>query len=160
MRPGLYLERATLDDVAALAALEAACFSHPWTEGQIADEIAAGPPGAVFVLRSLAAGGGPALTCAACAYRVVVDEMQVLDVAVATDRRRLGLARFLLRIAMRGALRSGARIAVLEVRAGNEQALALYEALGFVRQGIRREYYRQPVEDAVLLQRRLAPGDC
>jgi ribosomal-protein-alanine N-acetyltransferase len=160
MTRAVYLDRATPDDVVALAALQAVCFSHPWTRTQIAAEIAAGPPGAVLVLRSPVARGRPAEPCAACAYRIVLDELHLLDVAVAPDRRRRGLARFLMRVAMRRALRAGALTALLEVRAGNHEALALYASLGFERQGARRHYYRDPVEDALLLQRRLVSSDC
>jgi ribosomal-protein-alanine N-acetyltransferase len=48
-------------------------------------------------------------------------------------------------------VRAGARVALLELRAGNEGALALYESLGFRRLALRRAYYRQPVEDALVL---------
>ena len=53
------------------------------------------------------------------------------------------------------AARAGARRALLEVRAGNREALALYESLGFRRLGVRRGYYREPVEDALVLAREL-----
>jgi ribosomal-protein-alanine N-acetyltransferase len=148
---GVCLDRATTADVAALAELEAVCFSHPWTPGQIAGEIEHGPPGAVLVLRHPA--GGRLLPCAACAYRVVADEMHILDLAVAPDWRRRGLARFLLRTAIRRAVRAGARRALLEVRAGNREAALLYLSLGFERRAVRRGYYREPTEDAILLER-------
>ncbi len=153
----VYLERATAEDVPALAALEAACFSHPWTQAQIAAELGVGPPGAVLVLRGLGDSHGRGDTgrelCAACAYRVVVDEMEILDVAVHPAWRRQGLAGVLLRCALRRGARAGARTAFLEVRAGNRAGLRLYESLGFARAGLRPGYYREPVEDAVLLCR-------
>ena len=130
MRRGLFLERATETDVAALAELEAACFSHPWTPAQIAQEIAAGPPGAVLVLRNPLGAGRETAACGACAYRVVLDEMHVLDLAVAPGWRRRGLARFLIGIAIKRAVRAGARKALLEVRAGNRDAVALYLIAG------------------------------
>jgi ribosomal-protein-alanine N-acetyltransferase len=147
----VFLERAVSADVAALAALEAACFSHPWTPAQIAEEVAGGPPGGVLVLRGVGRDGHGAL-CAACAYRVVLDEMHILDVAVHPAWRRRGLARFLLRVALGRAAAAGARTALLEVRAGNHEALRLYESLGFARDGVRCQYYREPVEDAVVLR--------
>jgi ribosomal-protein-alanine N-acetyltransferase len=54
---------------------------------------------------------------------------------------------------MRKASRTGAVRALLEVRAGNREALALYESLGFRRVGVRRGYYRDPAEDALLMTR-------
>jgi ribosomal-protein-alanine acetyltransferase len=84
-------------------------------------------------------------------YRVVVDEMHILNVAVAPAWRRRGLARWLLRFALDRAGRAGAIRALLEVRDGNAEARALYADMGFVRLGLRRDYYREPVEDAVVL---------
>lgn len=152
MTRGVFLERALDSDVPALAALEVACFSHPWTPAQIRDEVAAGPPGAVLVLRGVAPQGGGDL-CGACAYRVVLDEMLILDLAVHPACRGRGFARFLLRVALRRAAAAGARRALLEVRAGNLGARRLYESLGFARDGVRRDYYSEPVEDAILLLR-------
>ena len=73
--------------------------------------------------------------------------------AVAPPERRRGIARWLLRFAMGRAARRGACRALLEVRAGNREAVALYESLGFRRLCLRREYYREPVEDALVLAR-------
>jgi [ribosomal protein S18]-alanine N-acetyltransferase len=159
VRRRVFLSRATAADAEALAALAAACHSHPWTAAQISEEIAAGPPGAVLVLRAAGLEGG-VVPCASCAYRVVADEMDVLDVAVHPDSRRRGLGRFLVRLALARGHRAGARVARLEVRAGNEPALALYASLGFRRGGLRRQYYREPVEDAVLMERDGLGQDC
>jgi len=147
--PGLLLRQARPEDLPELAALEAACFTHPWTEAQIAEEMAVSSPGGVFVLES--AARERRVLCAYCAFRLVVDEMHVMNLAVAPEARRRGLARRLLRFALRRAARAGAETAFLELRAGNEGALALYESLGFRRLSRRRAYYRQPVEDALVL---------
>lgn len=152
MSRGLLLRRAVLADVPALEALERACFTHPWTAAQLADELAAGSPGLVLVLER-PAGGGVRGLCAYGAFRLVLDEMHVMNVAVAPPERRRGIARWLLTFSMRRAARSGARRALLEVRAGNREAVALYESLGFRRLGVRRGYYREPVEDALVLAR-------
>ena len=146
------LELAGTADLPDLTALEKACFSHPWTRAQIAAELAAGPPGAVLVLRGVGSEGRSEL-CGACAYRVIADEMHILDLAIHPAWRRRGLARALLRVALRRAAAAGAETALLEVRVGNREALRLYESLGFVRDGVRRQYYREPVEDAALLRR-------
>jgi ribosomal-protein-alanine N-acetyltransferase len=88
-----------------------------------------------------------------CASRLVLDELHVLDLAVHPGWRRRGLARFLLGLALRQAAKAGAQVALLEVRAGNAPALALYAGLGFRPVGRRPGYYREPVEDALLLER-------
>jgi ribosomal-protein-alanine N-acetyltransferase len=61
---------------------------------------------------------------------------------------------------MRAAARKGASRALLEVRAGNREAVALYESLGFRRLGLRREYYREPLEDALVLVRERLEASC
>jgi ribosomal-protein-alanine N-acetyltransferase len=147
------LRQARDSDVPALAALEAACFTHPWTAAQIAEELAAAPPGGIFVLEGPRRPGGTGGLCAYCAFRLVLDEMHVLNVAVSPGERRRGLARRLLGFVLRRAARAGARRAFLELRAGNASALALYESLGFRRLSLRRGYYRDPVEDALVLVR-------
>jgi ribosomal-protein-alanine N-acetyltransferase len=62
------------------------------------------------------------------------------------------------RLAMARGARAGARRALLEVRAGNTPARALYASLGFTDRGVRRGYYTAPLEDAVVLER--AVPDC
>jgi ribosomal-protein-alanine N-acetyltransferase len=150
---GLFVARALPADAAELAGLVAECFAQPWSERQLADELAQPPPSAILVARARRAAGPRCRAVALCAFRVIVDELHVLDVAVVPDARRQGLARLLLGLALRAGARAGARVGLLEVRAGNSAALALYASLGFRLAGRRRDYYRGPVEDAVLLER-------
>jgi len=157
--PGLSLERATAEDLPALAALEAECHTHPWNQSQFQEEASLGPPNALLVLRAAAWSperwrGIRAYT----AYRVVVDEMHILNLAVAPGWRRRGLARWLLGFAVPRAARSGARRVFLEVRQSNRDALSLYEALGFGRVGMRSDYYSDPREAAVLLALEKVPN--
>jgi ribosomal-protein-alanine N-acetyltransferase len=153
VNPRVFLRQARPSDVPALAALEASCFTHPWTEAQVAEEVAAAPPGGVLVLEGPRRPDGAGGVCAYCAFRVVLDEVHVMNVAVAPGERRRGLAHRLLGVVLRRAARAGARRAFLELRAGNRGALALYESLGFRRLSLRRAYYREPVEDALVLVR-------
>jgi len=70
---------------------------------------------------------------------------------VASAQRRNGLGRDLLRFLLAEARAAGAIRLLLEVRTGNGAARALYRGLGFQEEGLRRRYYRDPVEDAVLM---------
>ncbi len=83
--------------------------------------------------------------------RVSADEVHVNNIGVRESARRFGLGRRLLGSALDAARRSGSMSAVLEVRAGNLPALALYREFGFEVVGRRRNYYRDPTEDALLM---------
>ena len=150
---GLFVAGAASADAEELARLAGECFAQPWNERQFADELAQPPPSGILVVRARLAARPLARAVALCSCRLIVDELHVLDVAVAPDARRQGLARLLLGLALRAGARAGARVALLEVRAGNAAALALYASLGFRLAGRRRNYYRDPVEDALLLDR-------
>ena len=89
-----------------------------------------------------------------CGLLMVLDEGDVTNVAVKRDRQREGIGNFLMESMLRLAYEQGIRTVHLEVRAGNSVAVRLYERLGFVKDGIRKGYYTDPVEDAVLMTRR------
>jgi [ribosomal protein S18]-alanine N-acetyltransferase len=110
----------------------------------------------LVVLRAPRPGAADSRDIAAyCVFRVVADEMEVLSLAVTPEWRRQGLGRWLARLALAMGARNGARAAFLEVRAGNEPARRLYGLLGFEVTGRRARYYKDPVEDAVVLARPL-----
>ncbi|HEX8499225.1 MAG TPA: ribosomal protein S18-alanine N-acetyltransferase [Pyrinomonadaceae bacterium] len=91
------------------------------------------------------------------AARINADELHVNNLGVWPESRRRGVGAALLGAALDFAARCGAREAVLEVRAGNLPARALYERFGFAVVGERRNYYKEPVEDAKIMTMRLAP---
>ena len=91
------------------------------------------------------------------AARINADELHVNNIGVWPEARRRGVGGALLRAALEVAARCGATQAVLEVRASNLPAQAMYERFGFEVVGERRNYYRDPVEDAKIMVRRLAP---
>ncbi len=90
--------------------------------------------------------------------RFVAEELEVLNLAVAPDYRRRGIARRLLGEALAQARACGAGQCWLEVRVSNQPALEFYRALGFAESHRRWRYYRDPVEDAVVCVRRVAPA--
>lgn len=83
--------------------------------------------------------------------RVAADEFEILNLAVGEGCRRRGVASQLVNAALEGSRAAGARQAYLEVRASNEGGIAFYSRMGFRVCGRRPNYYRNPVEDAVLL---------
>jgi len=149
---GVFLRRAQPNDAAAVAALEGVSALHPWSELQLRDEIVRPAPDAVLVLE------GRGRIVAYAAFRVVLDEIHVMNLAVHPDARRRGLGRFLLGIALARAVRAGASRVLLEVRASNAAARALYSECGFVRLGERKHYYVDPPDDALVLVRETCEG--
>ena len=79
------------------------------------------------------------------------DELHINNVAVREDYRRRGIGRRLLDRILEEGKRSGATAAFLELRAGNKAALALYEECGFRVTSQRKQYYSDPVEDALVM---------
>jgi [ribosomal protein S18]-alanine N-acetyltransferase len=151
----LFLDAATEADVPALVGLEKQSFTHPWTEGNFREVVSGASRATVLVLREARGPGSRQTTVvvAYCVCQVVADELHILDLAVAPERQRRGLGRWLLVYALARASRRGADRAFLEVRRSNEAAIGLYQALGFSVLAERRGYYRDPGEDALVLQK-------
>jgi ribosomal-protein-alanine N-acetyltransferase len=151
----LFLDEARPDDVDALAAVERRCSPHPWTPRHFEAGLDPARRTRILVLRAAESGADAPRVVAFCAIRLVADEVHVENLAVLAELRRRGLGRLLLATALGAALRSGARVALLEVRAGNTGAQRLYAAAGFREAGRRSGYYCEPPEDALVLQRLL-----
>ena len=139
------LRPASRADLAALAALERAAFSDPWSRAQLATALAW--PGAIAMVAEDADE-----IVGYVLGRVIVDEGEILSIATRPTRRREGIGRNLLS-AMTGAMTAaGAHAAWLEVRMSNDAARAMYQSAGFEPAGIRPGYYRLPDEDALILR--------
>ena len=128
----------------AAAELERACFTHPWTEKQLAEDLDN------ELLTLLAAEGADGTLLGYGEVRTVVDEGTLERIAVAPQYRRRGVAEAILRRFLRDG-REKLAFLTLEVRAGNTPAIALYEKLGFRVVGRRKNYYRELHEDALLM---------
>jgi ribosomal-protein-alanine N-acetyltransferase len=134
------------EDIDAVAALEAATFTNPWTRDMLAKELRESTVARVYVLRL------PGERVAAfCSCWLILDELHINTIAVAAHLRRRRLARLLMTHIMAEAAAEGARRTTLEVRRSNAAARKLYERLGFREIGVRRGYYTHPDEDALIL---------
>ncbi len=127
----------------AVAALEAACFALPWTREGLAEELQ-NPQAHFLVAEADGAAAGY------IGVQEICGEGYVTNVAVLPQYRRRGIGECLVREAIRGASERGCDFLSLEVRVGNEAAIRLYERLGFRRQGRRKNFYRDPTEDAYI----------
>jgi [ribosomal protein S18]-alanine N-acetyltransferase len=145
------VRRATSSDIhASLLSIEHASQPSPWSAQQFEEEIASSASWC-WVLHEGATVHG--FIC----YRRMVDEVELLNVAVAPASRRRGVGEALVRILLREADAMGVTRVVLEVRVSNTAARSLYARLGFAPLGVRRGYYRDNGEDALVLGLPLEP---
>lgn len=143
---------ATTADLDGVLAIEDASFNNPTTREWYEAELKRPEVCHIFVLRT------PECPVAAfCAFWRVADQIHINNLAVRPELRGQGLASRLLADVMVEAALAGAHHATLEVRRSNLPALRLYAKAGFVEAGVRRNYYTQPVEDALVLVRTAAP---
>ena len=131
-------------DLPALAALESACFAHPWSEKSLAETLGNGR--ALFL-----AAEDAGETVGYLGMEYVLDEGGITNVAVFPVHRRQGIADALIKELLRRAKALGLATVTLEVRAGNAAAIALYQKNGFAPVGRRKNYYTSPTEDAILM---------
>ena len=129
--------------IAGAARLEKLCFSEPWSKKSLELLLSTGAVGfAVEDNGDVVAYGG---------MLTVLDEGQVTNVAVDPSCRRKGFGREIVKALIGFAIENGIASVSLEVRESNEAAIALYESLGFCQRGIRKNFYRNPTEAAIVM---------
>ncbi|MBU2489925.1 MAG: ribosomal protein S18-alanine N-acetyltransferase [Proteobacteria bacterium] len=136
------------EDLAWVCEAEAESLQIPWNKALLAEELV--HPNAVC-LAGLARGQGDWEPAAYAFFRVQVGEMHLFRLAVLPPFRGRGLGLFLARACLIEAARQGADTAWLEVRNDNVPARRLYARAGFSEVGIRRRYYADTGEDAVIM---------
>ena len=146
---GLSIARALPSDIADVESLQRSTFTNPWGAAAIRWELDNTDVARLYVMR--APQGGLA---GYCACWIVFDELHINSLAIDPALRRRGLARTLLLHVLAEARAAGATSSTLEVRASNVAARQLYEGLGFTVEAVRRDYYQQPREDALILWKR------
>lgn len=149
MSDEVMLRRMTESDAQAVAALEAACFSTPWTLADF-EEDCKRPEYAYLVAEMDGRMVGYA------GIRSVLDEAEVTTIAVQEDVRGRGIGRTLMRGLFEICRGRGVVVLHLEVRNSNKTARTLYESEGFEEYGRRKNYYRNPTEDALLMCAKVA----
>jgi ribosomal-protein-alanine N-acetyltransferase len=145
------LRPATAADLAAVAAIERAAFSDPWSPSSFRSLLA--NPAVCFSVAER--------EHAVIGYSVVwfaADEAELANVAVAATARGRGVGALLVDAVLAEAVTRGAATVYLEVRESNAAARRLYASRHFAEVGRRRRYYRNPGEDALVLARPLGPG--
>jgi ribosomal-protein-alanine N-acetyltransferase len=143
---GLRFRRLEIRDLAAIEAIERRSYPTPWSRSMFASEIS--KPSSICL------GAFDAETHELLGYLIIsryVDAWHVMNVAVEPGYRRRGIATALLDRLFELTAEDGRRGYTLEVRISNVQAIALYERLGFQARGIRRGYYTDNREDALIM---------
>jgi ribosomal-protein-alanine N-acetyltransferase len=136
-------------DVDAIDEISRHSFRTPWPRRMFEEELGR-PHGRLDVAR-----GEAGAVIGYVNYWIVVDEVHLLAVATHPDARRAGVGAALMERVMAAARAAGARLITLEVRAGNLPARRLYERFGFAVISVRRGYYGEDGEDAVVMTREL-----
>jgi ribosomal-protein-alanine N-acetyltransferase len=144
----LEFRRLELRDLNAIEEIERASYKTPWSRSMFAGELA--KPS------SLSLGAFDSETGDLLGYLIIsryVDAWHVMNVAVAPDHRRRKIATLLLEQLFEQTAGAGHRGYTLEVRVSNDVAIRLYERAGFKPRGIRRGYYTDNREDALIMWR-------
>ena len=146
-RKMIKIRKMTADHVTQVAELEKLCFgSAAWSEKSIASELTN-----ELALWLVAEGDGAVVGYVGS--QTVLPETDMMNVAVTPERRREGIAEVLVDSLVVELKRLGSECLTLEVRASNAPAVALYKKLGFREVGLRKNYYRNPKEDALIMRK-------
>ena len=132
--------------VAQIAELEKCCFNDPWSENSISSELNNRLSCWLVALESDVVIGY-------VGSQTVLGETDMMNIAVHPDYRNQGVAKKLIQNLMDTISEQGSHSLMLEVRQSNEPAKNLYLSLGFETVGIRKNYYRNPRENALILRK-------
>ncbi len=130
------------EHISQIAQLEKECFSEPWSENALSEELA--NENSHFLV---AVSGGVA---GYIGVQEICGEAYITNVAVFGKCRKLGIGRALLRAACDGAKSRNCEFITLEVRESNFPAIKLYESEGFEKAGIRKNFYSAPTENGII----------
>lgn len=148
MNDGVFERLKTAEDLDGVLRLEEASFNNPTTREWYERELERPDVCFIYVLRT------PEHPVAAfCAFWLVAGQVHINNLAVLPELRGRGIGTQLLEALIAEAAHLGAVLLTLEVRQSNTPALRLYARSGFTQEGVRKNYYTSPVEDALILSR-------
>jgi ribosomal-protein-alanine N-acetyltransferase len=146
---GITIDFMKKEDLDQVMAIEQASFSMPWSRNLFLSEFRS--PSVSRLLVALAPDAPERTITGYLVFWLVAGEMHILNLATAPGSRRQGIARRLVLAGLRHGYSKDARRAFLEVRVSNHSAHKLYSSLGFTGTFVRRDYYDDPIEDAVVM---------
>ena len=136
------LKEMNTEHIARIAVLEKECFSEPWSENALAEELINENSHFLVAVSDEVMGY--------IGVQEICGEAYITNVAVFGRYRKLGIGRALLNAACDGAKSRGCEFITLEVRESNAPAIKLYESEGFEKAGIRKNFYSSPTENGVI----------
>jgi len=139
-----------VEDAAAIAEMEHQTFSDAWSEKAILDTLR-NPKTICLVAEKIGKIVGY------CIVYTADDEADIARIAVLKESRRFGVASELIHALDVICWENQIQIIMLDVRVSNDDARAFYEKHGFTQDGIRENYYKNPIEDAILMSRAVIP---
>lgn len=144
---GLIIKPLVEEYVDQVCVLEEEAFSMPWHRESFIEMIA--NKDAKYLTALL---NGEVVAC--CGLRNIVGEGEITNVVVKSEVRGQGIGRQILLHLLEEGKKMGVEAFTLEVRKGNAKAIGLYESLGFVTEGVRKNFYEKPTEDALIMWKR------
>lgn len=144
------IRRMERKDVSVVYAIDVLSFSLPWTERSYIYDLEQNPAARLWVAESIGEDGFSNVVGMLVLW-IIVDEAHIGTLAVHPSSRRLGIGKKLMITAIAEVKESGVLFVLLEVRRSNTSAQSLYSALGFKVVGVRRHYYKDNNEDALLM---------
>lgn len=131
-------------DLPKVCEIECSIFSKPWSETDLKKSIA--DPNNIYLVVEERES-----IVAYCGLWGVAGEGQINNVAVIKPCRGYGIARLMLNTLLERGRQQGLEVYTLEVRVSNLSAIALYHGLGFRDSGVRKHFYEEPIEDALIM---------
>jgi len=134
----------TPETISGVLEIEMQCFSDPWSYEMIKKGLESSLDTWLVLWEEETAAGY-------CVFRTIADECELLRIAVRPELRGRGLSKKLMDQMVFYSRQKEVKSIFLEVRESNDRARNLYKSYGFVEAGIRKHYYLNPIENAVLM---------
>lgn len=141
----LFIRKMKVEDVHAAHEIDVLSFTLPWPERSLRYEVTDNPAARCWVAELDGRIVGIMILW------IIVDEAHIATISTHPDFRRQGIGKTLLEETLNAAYNEGAQSVLLEVRAGNQAAIKMYEMFGFKAVGRRERYYKDNFEDALLM---------
>lgn len=138
----------THEHLVEVLAIERACYPAPWSETAFSNEMASDVSVAIVAVAGKSVAGF-------LVGWIAADQLHVANIAVEVGHRRRGIGNGMMAWLLEEAVRRGCTTSTLEVRESNQAARGMYGQLGFRSVALRKSYYANPVEDAVVMVKSL-----